>query len=55
MILIKAQTAVGLELLADPAVREHPDGNQMISQEMAYSVDTSRRLHSLTSAIIVTK
>ena len=55
MILIKAQTAMGLELPADLAVRECPDGNQMISQEMAHSVDTSGRLYSLTSAIIATK
>ena len=46
---------MGLEPSADLTVRECPNGNQMISQEMAHSVDTSKRLHSLTSAITATK
>ena len=55
MTLIKAQTAIGPKPPADPAVRECPEGDPIISQEMAYSVDTSERLHSLINAIIATK
>ena len=53
--LIKAQTATGLKPPADLVMRECPKRDPIISQEMAHSVDTSKRLYSLINAIITTK